>query len=259
MKFDSVDTGFLMTRPPLSSLILFSVFLTFFLLSGCSSLPGIKSNPFSSGDKKESGKAPLSRVPSEALDGFSLALKAMQEGQDDVALDLFKELQINYPELSGSWLNTGVILMKRKEFQKALPMFEKATSINPDNKVAYNQMGVCLRQLGRFEDAKSAYLEALRIDPNYALAHYNLGVLFELYFQDFYSAYTHFLNYQNLQKEEDPIVANWLKDLQRRANIPEPEPEPEQEAIEPEPVQADKSEQAPKEDKQQKNERKTLW
>ena len=221
MIFDSFDTRFRMAKLPLGRLILLSVLSIFCLLSGCSNLPSIKvPHPFKDWGNAEGKKTSLSRIPSEALEGFSLAVKAMQEGQDEVAQELFKELQIHYPELSGPWLNSGIILIKHEEYQKALPMFEKATSINPDNKVAYNQMGYCLRQLGRFEDAKNAYLEALKIDPNYAIAHYNLGVLFELYFQDFYSAYTHFLNYQNLQSEKGPIVANWLKDLQRRANIP---------------------------------------
>ena len=294
MKFDSIDTGFLIAKPPFGRLILLFVLSVFCLLSGCSNLPSIKMpHPFAAWGKGDS-KASLDRVPSEALEGFSLAVKAMQAGQDDVALELFKELRIIYPKLSGLWLNSGIILMKQEKYQKALPMFVEATFVNPENKVAYNQMGYCLRQLGGFEEAKNAYLEAIKLDPNYDLAHYNLGVLFELYFQDFHSAYTHFLSYQNLQKEKDPTVANWLKDLRRRANIPEPvkpEPEPvkpesvEPDSVEPEPVepesaepewsvesvqpvesvqaeesvQAVKPESPPAVDNQQNNESKTLW
>ena len=247
MKFDSVDTAYLMTKSLFGRLILFSALTAFCLLSGCSNLPAIKiPKPFATGSKDKS-KSP---VPSEAIAGFSLAIEAMQKGQDDKALDLFNELQINYPELSGPWLNTGIILMKQKEYQKALPMFEKATSINPNNKVAFNQLGVCLRQLGRFEEARNAYLEALKIDPGYALTHYNLGVLYELYFQDFHNAHTHFLKYQALQKEKDPTVTNWLKDLRRRANIPEP--------VEPV-ITTPETESVPAVDTNQKNERKTLW
>ena len=247
MKFDSVDTAYLMTGSFFNRLILFTALTAVCLLSGCTNLPAIKIPMSFATGSKDNSKSP---VPSEAIAGFSLAIEAMQKGEDEEALDLFNKLQINYPELSGPWLNTGIILMKQKEYQKALPMFENATSINSENKVGFNQLGVCLRQLGRFEEAKKAYLEALKIDPDYALTHHNLGVLYELYFQDFHSAHTHFLKYQALQKEKDPTVANWLKDLRRRANIPEPAepviPMPETKSIS-------------AGDTTQKIERKTLW
>ncbi len=227
------------------ALLIFLVVIGLGLFSGCShlKLPKILSPT----DKGAEEKPTLKPVAKQASEGFNLALKAMQAGEDDLALALFRELQIQYPELSGPWLNTGIILMKQEKHEEALTAFEKTISINPLNKYAYNQLGLNLRQLGRFEDAKDAYKLALKIDPNYALSHYNLGVLLELYFQDLKGAYEHFLSYQNLQSEKDKTVDNWIKDLRRRANIPEPEPIPktksaiDTQATEETPIDADKN------------------
>lgn len=214
MKSDSLQRIFLRRH-----LILCSALAVFCLLSACANFPTIKSPKFFSTADKASESTP---VAEEASEGFGLAIKAMQAGENELALALFNELQIKYPELSGPWLNTGIILMKQEKYEDALLVLEKAISVNLLNKYAYNQLGLCLRQLGRFEEAKNAYNVALSIDPNYALAHYNLGVLLELYFQDLNGAYEHFLSYQKLENDKDKTVANWIKDLRRRANIPEP-------------------------------------
>lgn len=227
------------------ALLIFLLLIGLSLFSGCShlKLPTVLSPT----DENAEEKPALKPVAKQASEGFNLALKAMQAGEDDLALALFRELQIQYPELSGPWLNTGIILMKQEKHEEALTAFERTISINPLNKYAYNQLGLNLRQLGRFEDAKDAYKLALKIDPNYALSHYNLGVLLELYFQDLKGAYEHFLSYQNLQSEKDKTVANWIKDLRRRANIPEPEPIPktepavETQATEDTPIGTDKN------------------
>ena len=89
--------------------------------------------------------------------------------------------------------------------------------INDANPYAHNGLGLALREQGKFDDARIHYERALVLDPKYARAHFNMAVLAELYLQDLNLALKHFQAYQNLQKQPDENVANWIVDLQRRA------------------------------------------
>ena len=73
------------------------------------------------------------------------------------------------------------------------------------------------RRTGRFADAEQAYQRAVAADPAYASAYRNLGVLYDLYLQSPERALPMYLRYQELSGGADKQVAEWIKDVSRRA------------------------------------------
>lgn len=132
------------------------------------------------------------------------------------ALVVFQSMATRYPVLSGPWVNIGLIQLQQEDWTAAEESLRQAIATNDQNPYAHNALGVALREQGRFAEAKRHYQEAVALDPRYARAHFNLGVLAELYLQDLPSALDHFRDYQALQRQPDPTVANWIADLERR-------------------------------------------
>ncbi|MCG8392499.1 MAG: tetratricopeptide repeat protein [Pseudomonadales bacterium] len=211
---------------------------TALLLAGCASKGGLGLDGSASGgtskyeDQKSGGAAAdsdavhippvphdpkVEKVAQQAMAEYARALKTRMAGNNQQALVMFQSLAERYPQLSGPPLNVGLIYMEQEKFDKARQAFEQALSVNESNPYAHNGLGLALREQGEFDDARIHYQRALALDPKYARAHFNLAVLGELYLQDLHLALEHFRAYQDLQKEPDDNVANWIVDLERRA------------------------------------------
>lgn len=147
---------------------------------------------------------------------YAKALGLMAGSKDDEALPLLKKIAEKTPQFSGPLVNEGVIYLRQQKYSDAEKVLQEALRVNARNPYAFNLLGVALREQGKFADAKAAYQSALSIDPSYAKAHFNLGVLADLYMQDLPLALSHYQSYQTLQSKPDPVVANWIIDLQKR-------------------------------------------
>jgi tetratricopeptide (TPR) repeat protein len=162
--------------------------------------------------------APSAEGPAQkAMPQYAQGLQAIRKGELDKALIMMQSLSAQYPQLSGPFVNQGLIYWKQENYADAQAVLEQALTVNASNPYAHNLLGLVLREQGKFVDARQHYEAALQLDPQYARAHFNLGVLAELYLQDLPLALNHFRAYQSLQKEPDQTVANWVIDLQRRA------------------------------------------
>lgn len=153
----------------------------------------------------------------EAIDEYIRAMQAMREGRLDDAQIMLQSISARYPRLSGPLVNQGIIHLRQESFQDAERVLREALEVNEKNPYAHNALGVALREQGEFDKAEAQYRKALDLDPLYARAHFNLGVLAELYKQDLVQALEHFRAYQELQRQPDSTVDNWLTDLERRA------------------------------------------
>ncbi len=78
-------------------------------------------------------------------------------------------------------------------------------------------LGLVYRRTGRFPDAEKSYQAAIAADPTYAGAYRNLGVLYDLYLQSPERALPVYQKYQELSGGADKQVAEWIKDVTRRA------------------------------------------
>ncbi|MEQ3635541.1 tetratricopeptide repeat protein [Alcanivorax sp.] len=159
----------------------------------------------------------VEKVAQQAMGDYAHALQTRIAGNNPQALVMFQSLAERYPQLSGPPLNIGLIHIELQNYPKAQAAFEQSLAINEANPYAHNGLGLALREQGEFDNARIHYERALVLDPKYARAHFNLAVLGELYLQDINLALEHFQAYQNLQKQPDENVANWIVDLERRA------------------------------------------
>ena len=152
----------------------------------------------------------------EAKRDYEKALEYLKKGENKHSLTLLKSITTRYPDLSGPWLNQGIIHINFNNLIEAEKAFKQALTIYPDNPYTLNMLGIVLREQGQFKKAKQHYEKALKIDKHYAKAHLNLGILADLYLRNFPLALDHFEQYQALQPTSDRRISGWIKDLKRR-------------------------------------------
>ncbi len=155
-------------------------------------------------------------VPGAASALFRDALAAMQSQQWSRAENLFLQLNAQYPNLSGPYLNLGIVYRQLNKIEDAEKALAKAISVNELNIYALNQLALLKREQGDFKAAETLYLNALAIWPRHDSSHKNLGILYDMYMGDFDRAVEHFEVYQYLQAEPIRQVAGWIVDLKRR-------------------------------------------
>ena len=204
------------------------------LLAGCSQLGGLgKPAPEQRPSETEAsdedptqvaGPAPIPNpylanpvdAPRQAQALFSQALAALRAEQWQKAEVLLQELTVEHPQLSGPWLNLGIVYRRTDRLPQAEEAFERAVSANGKNLDAYNQLAVIKRLQGDFPAAEKLYLQALEVWPQHGASHRNLGILYDLYLGQFDKALVHFESYQQLQAEPDRQITGWIVDLKRR-------------------------------------------
>ena len=70
---------------------------------------------------------------------------------------------------------SGVIAMQEGRNEIAIELIRKAITFKPDYAEAHNNMGILLNALGKHGDAAASFNKAITCNPNYVMAHYNLG------------------------------------------------------------------------------------
>jgi protein O-GlcNAc transferase len=65
--------------------------------------------------------------------------------------------------------NTGLLLQKNGQNEKAVPLYEEALGCTPDFPEALLNLGIALQALGREPEARVHWRKAIEADP--ALAH----------------------------------------------------------------------------------------
>lgn len=151
-----------------------------------------------------------------ASDRYISAIAAMRAGKDEEAEALFVEMTREFPDLSGPYVNLGIIYFRAEQNDQARAAFEKALELNPDSAISYNHLGILSRLEGDFSKALDHYTNALAIRLNYANAHLNLGILLELYLGQLTEALGHYRRYYQLTGKQDDEVKRWIIDLERR-------------------------------------------
>jgi tetratricopeptide (TPR) repeat protein len=160
-------------------------------------------------------------VPERAAQQYAQALQLMKSGRNtDAELD-FKELVVEYPQLSGPQLNLGLLYLRDSRLPEAEATFKTALEHEPANAVAGNELGIVERKLGKFTEAEAAYQRTIAAEPNYAPAHLNLGVLYDLYLAQPQKALDEFERYLEIAGDNKQ-VAGWVVELRKRVGAPAP-------------------------------------
>jgi len=74
------------------------------------------------------------------------------------------------------WVDHGIKLLEKEQYQEALKMFDKALELNPNHVRALTAKGAALIPLRRYQQAIQCYDSAIRIEPKLVVAWYNKGI-----------------------------------------------------------------------------------
>jgi tetratricopeptide (TPR) repeat protein len=101
----------------------------------------------------------LASKPRDPQMRFWRGLLLDRQGQRDLALQIYRDLTQDYPELPEPHNNLGVILAAKGDLQGARAAFEMALRTNPAYAIAHENLGDIWMQL-----ARQSYQQALRLE-----------------------------------------------------------------------------------------------
>ena len=207
------------------------------LLAGCGSAPPEKATESSSepvaADAGRAGAATgakgtasasgsnITPVPVTARGkaDFDRAVGFMRSGNNTEAELEFKQVALQFPQLSAPYVNLGILYRKTGRLDQSEAALKTAVERNDGSAVAWTELGATQRLRGEFPAAAASYEKAISADPNFAPAYRNLGVVSDLYLGDPERALTAFERYKELTGEEKP-VSGWIAELRVRTGKP---------------------------------------
>ena len=136
----------------------------------------------SSGNSRKSVEVGIRLVcvaPNDAILHNLLGIAYLQLNRFDAAERHFRKairLRRNYPEAYG---NLGTLLVKKEQYENALPFLENAVSQNPNIPEANNSMGIALHNLGRSQESFRYLDAAISGNPKYLDAYNTKGCIFK--------------------------------------------------------------------------------
>lgn len=108
----------------------------------------------------------------------NIALIYTQLGQDDKALEAYKDARADDPNDVNLILNEANLYFKLGDKDKFKSLMAEATALQPDNADLFYNIGVVNMEQGNIEEARKAYYRALEINPGYVNAQLNLSTTY---------------------------------------------------------------------------------
>ena len=116
----------------------------------------------------------LAGSPAWAADATSVN-QNIQRGDLQTALQQVDALLVQHPKDPQYQFLKGVILTQQKEDAQAIEVFKALTEQYPELPEPYNNLAVLYARQGRYDKARSALEMAIRTNPSFATAQENLG------------------------------------------------------------------------------------
>jgi tetratricopeptide (TPR) repeat protein len=107
-----------------------------------------------------------------------MALIYTQLGQDDKALQAYKDARAQNPEDVNLILNEANLHYKMGDKDKFKELMAEAAAMAPDNPDLMYNIGVINMEQGNIEEAREAYKRTLEINPGYVNAQLNLSTTY---------------------------------------------------------------------------------
>jgi hypothetical protein len=165
------------------------------------------------------GAVPNVPVTARGKADFERAVGFMRSGNNTEAELEFKQVALQFPQLSAPYVNLGILYRKSGRLEQSEDALKTAVERNDGSAVAWTELGATQRLRGEFPNAAASYEKAIADDPNFAPAYRNLGVVSDLYLGDPERALTAFEHYKELTGEEKP-VSGWIAELRARTGKP---------------------------------------
>ncbi len=104
-------------------------------------------------------------------------LRTMEQLDGDVAR-FRKALEERQPHEPEPYMKLGILLCEaRRDYDGAIPCFQKALELDPKSARAHTWLGAALHGLGRYSEAIASCRKAITLDPKYTEAHVKLALL----------------------------------------------------------------------------------
>src|SRR3954447_631026 len=72
----------------------------------------------------------------------------------------------------------GIEAAKKKEWDKAVGLFQKAVKADPKEADNYNNLGLAYKGAGKMDEAVKAFSDAIEAEPSNSAAYVNRGVIY---------------------------------------------------------------------------------
>lgn len=111
---------------------------------------------------------------------LNTASRLRQEGRIAEAIEAYRNLLEQFPELPDSWYNLAWLLRQARQGEAALEAYGEALrrGVKEPAEVHVNRAAI-LSDLGNYPESEAELRRGLEADPGYLPAHINLGRLFE--------------------------------------------------------------------------------
>lgn len=103
----------------------------------------------------------------EAIRYVGKAQEATKKGDNDEALEFYRQAIQLTDSLDTAWNNLGVLLLEEKNYQAAIFAFGRAADLNPSDPRPMTNIGIAYSRAGHSEKALRAFEDALLRDPNW--------------------------------------------------------------------------------------------
>lgn len=192
----------------------FIVVLYALVLSACTQTP---TKPTSEAPPQSTGSGEISASAADREE-YKLGLIALNNNEDEKARKIFNDFIEDKPELAGPYTNLALIHFKKKEYDQALELVNKALGRNPKQAQAYQLRAQIFVNKGKIHDAKADYVKAIELKPDYINAQYNLALLYDIYLQEIELAIKHYEVYLSLLSKPDEATQEWINHLKGSVN-----------------------------------------
>jgi tetratricopeptide (TPR) repeat protein len=129
----------------------------------------------------ENSAAGTREVPATATAGdlVEAGAAALEAGNAEQAIDLFRRAGTLDPKRKDIWTSIGVADLHLRKLDDAIAAFKKQLEIDPFDANANNYLGVTLVQQQKFDEAAAAFKKQIELNPLDNFAHASLGLLLE--------------------------------------------------------------------------------
>jgi Flp pilus assembly protein TadD len=103
------------------------------------------------------------------------AKQAQKERKFDQAIEIYKQLIQQEPNLLEAYNAFGFMLYQLKRYSDAVIVFKNQLQLHPNYAEGYSNLGASLSKLQQYREAIACYEKALSLKPNYAGAITNMG------------------------------------------------------------------------------------
>ena len=156
------------------------------------------------------------KVDKDLIEQFAQGVALMKEKKYQEAILIMNAILEEDNRLPGPVTNLGIIYLKMGEEEKGVEFLKRAVTMDPTQAGAYNELAYLHREKGEFDEARGLLETAIQYNPGFLLSYFNLGVLCDIYLRDPQCAYDNFIIYNESAEAKDPLVENWLDELERR-------------------------------------------